>query len=164
LKHRTGRRKAYEIGERQGRTGSPEDHWFEAERELRAEDQPTETAQDFSKATVEGAPPVEAVGALEAASDSPAKSNRSPVIEGLIAASDALKRPHGLRRNSTYKPGMSQNGTGRTFPEVPCSREADVQVIRSTSHFAMQQRLHLCHDLGRILVLQSLNGFDLAWS
>jgi hypothetical protein len=72
------RMRAYEIWERQGCTGEPEDHWREAERELKAEEEPTETAQDRPEATVEGAPPVEAVGALEAASDSPAKSNRSP--------------------------------------------------------------------------------------
>jgi hypothetical protein len=72
------RMRAYEIWERQGRTGSPEDHWFEAERELRAEEEPTTTTQDRSEATVEEAPPVEAVEALEAASDSPAKRKRSP--------------------------------------------------------------------------------------
>jgi hypothetical protein len=66
--------RAYEIWERQGRSGSPEDHWFEAERELKAEEAP----QDRSEATVEEAPPVEAVEALEAASDSPAKRKRSP--------------------------------------------------------------------------------------
>jgi hypothetical protein len=71
--------KAYEIWERQGRSGSPEDHWFEAERELRAEEQPTETTpQDRSEATVEQASPVAAVEAFEAASVSPAKSKRSP--------------------------------------------------------------------------------------
>jgi hypothetical protein len=72
------RMRAYEIWERQGRTGSPEDHWFEAERELRAEEEPTKTTQDRSEATVEEAPPVEAVEALEATSDSPAKRKRSP--------------------------------------------------------------------------------------
>ncbi len=70
--------RAYEIWERQGHTGDPEDHWLEAERELRAE----ETSQDHSEATVQGAPPIEAVEALEAASDSPAKSkgSRGPSI------------------------------------------------------------------------------------
>ena len=72
------RMRAYEIWERQGRTGSPDDHWFEAERELRAEEEPTETAHDRPEATVEEASPVKAVEALEAASDSPANSNRSP--------------------------------------------------------------------------------------
>jgi hypothetical protein len=70
--------RAYEIWERQGRSGSPEDHWLEAERELKAEEAPTEAPQDHSEATVEDAPPVEAVEALEAASDSPAKRKRSP--------------------------------------------------------------------------------------
>ncbi len=70
--------RAYEIWERQGRTGNPEDHWLEAERELKAEEGSPETSQDRSEATVEEAPPVEAVEALEAATNSPAKSNRSP--------------------------------------------------------------------------------------
>jgi Protein of unknown function (DUF2934) len=47
--------RAYAIWERQGRSGSPEDHWFEAERELRAEEEPPETAQDRPEATVEEA-------------------------------------------------------------------------------------------------------------
>jgi hypothetical protein len=72
------RMKDYEIWERQGRSGSPDDHWFEAERELRAEEEPSETAQGRSEATVEGASPVSAVEAFEAASDSPAKRKRSP--------------------------------------------------------------------------------------
>jgi hypothetical protein len=58
--------RAYEIWERQGRTGDPEDHWHEAERELKAEEHTTETLQDRSEATVEEAPPVEAVEAREA--------------------------------------------------------------------------------------------------
>ncbi len=72
------RMRAYEIWERQGRSGSPDDHWFEAERELRAEEEPTETAQDRSEATVEEASPVAAVESVEAASDSPSKRKRSP--------------------------------------------------------------------------------------
>jgi Protein of unknown function (DUF2934) len=71
------RMRAYAIWERQGRTGSPDDHWFEAERELKAEEKPKETAQDRSEATVEEATPVAAVEAVEAASDSPAKRKRS---------------------------------------------------------------------------------------
>ncbi len=70
--------RAYEIWEHQGFSGNPEDHWLEAERELKAEEDTTETAQDRSEATVEEAPPVEAVEALEAATDSPAKRKRSP--------------------------------------------------------------------------------------
>jgi Protein of unknown function (DUF2934) len=72
------RMKAYEIWERQGRSGSPDDHWFEAERELRAEEEPSETAHDRSEATVEQASPVAVVEAFAAASDSPAKRKRSP--------------------------------------------------------------------------------------
>ena len=66
--------RAYEIWERQGRTGDPEDHWFEAERELRAEEASTEPSRDRSEATVEEASPVEAVEALETASYTLAKS------------------------------------------------------------------------------------------
>jgi hypothetical protein len=72
------RMKAYEIWERQDRSGRPDDHWFEAERELRAEEEPSETARGRSEATVEQASPVAAVEAAEAASDSPAKRKRSP--------------------------------------------------------------------------------------
>jgi hypothetical protein len=67
--------RAYEIWERQGRSGSPEDHWLEAERELKAEE-PTKAASDRSEATVEEASPVQAVEALEAATDAPATSKR----------------------------------------------------------------------------------------
>ncbi len=70
--------RAYEIWERQGHTGDPEDHWLEAERELKAEEASTDTSQDRSGASVEKAPPVEAVKALEVASDSPAQSRGSP--------------------------------------------------------------------------------------
>ena len=68
--------RAYKIWERQGRSGSPEDHWLEAERELKTEEAPTGAPQDRSEATVEEAPPVEAVEALKAAIDAPAKSKR----------------------------------------------------------------------------------------
>ena len=61
--------RAYEIWERQGRTGDPEDHWHEAEHELRAEEQATATSQDRSEATVEEAPPVKAVEAREVVRD-----------------------------------------------------------------------------------------------
>jgi hypothetical protein len=61
--------RAYEIWERQGRTGDPEDHWHEAESELKAEEQTTEMSQDRPEATVEEAPPVKAVEAREAARD-----------------------------------------------------------------------------------------------
>jgi Protein of unknown function (DUF2934) len=69
--------RAYEIWEREGFMGDPEDHWFEAEREILAEEGSTDPSQDRSEATVEEAPPVEAVEALEAATSSPAKGNRS---------------------------------------------------------------------------------------
>ena len=70
------RTRAYEIWERQGRSGNPEDHWLEAERALKAEDGSSEAASDRSDATVEEAPPVAAVEALEAASEAPAKTRR----------------------------------------------------------------------------------------
>ncbi len=68
--------RAYEIWERQSFMGDPEDHWFEAEREIMAEEGSTDTSQGRSEATVEEAPPVEAVEALEAATNSPAKGKR----------------------------------------------------------------------------------------
>ncbi len=54
------RQRAYEIWEREGRTGSPEDHWFRAEREL------ADQGQERSIATVEDAPPVAAAEASSA--------------------------------------------------------------------------------------------------
>ena len=57
----TIRQRAYEIWERDGRTGNPEDHWFRAEQELAGQ------GQERSDATVENAPPVAAVEASSAA-------------------------------------------------------------------------------------------------
>jgi hypothetical protein len=51
------RQRAYEIWEREGRTGNPEDHWFKAQREL--DDQ----GHEPSDATVENAPAAEASSA-----------------------------------------------------------------------------------------------------
>jgi Protein of unknown function (DUF2934) len=45
--------RAYEIWERQERSGSPEDHWLEAERELKAEEGKQGAPQDAFEATVE---------------------------------------------------------------------------------------------------------------
>jgi hypothetical protein len=70
--------RTYELWERQERTGSPEDHWCGAERERKGNEELTETLQDRTEATVRGAPPVEAVDALKAASASPEESKRSP--------------------------------------------------------------------------------------
>jgi Protein of unknown function (DUF2934) len=72
------RARAYAIWEGQGRSGRPEDHWLEAEREVKTQEEATEISQGRSDATVEEAPPVEAVEALEAASARPPKSKRSP--------------------------------------------------------------------------------------
>jgi hypothetical protein len=55
------RQRAYEIWEREGRTGNPEDHWFRAERELAGQ------GQERSDATVENALPAAAVEASSAA-------------------------------------------------------------------------------------------------
>jgi hypothetical protein len=57
----TIRQRAYEIWEREGRTGNPEDHWFRAQQELVEQD------QERSAATVEDAPPAAAVEADSAA-------------------------------------------------------------------------------------------------
>jgi hypothetical protein len=55
------RQRAYEIWEREGRTGNPEDHWFRAERELAGQ------GQEHSVAPVENAPPAAAAEANSAA-------------------------------------------------------------------------------------------------
>ena len=56
------RQRAYDIWEREGRTGNPEDHWFRAQREL--DDQ----RQERSDATVEDARLAAAAEASSAAS------------------------------------------------------------------------------------------------
>jgi hypothetical protein len=70
--------RAYEIWERQGRTGHPEDHWHEAERQVRAQEGSTESPQDHTDATVQEAPPIKAVEAVEVAHKGPANPRRSP--------------------------------------------------------------------------------------
>jgi hypothetical protein len=70
------RTRAYEIWERQGRTGDPQDHWLEAERSLKAEEAQG-TAQDRPAAIVQEASPLEAVEALEATGNGAAKRQRS---------------------------------------------------------------------------------------
>jgi Protein of unknown function (DUF2934) len=74
------RRRAYELWEQDGRTGDPEDHWFEAERELTAE------PQGEAKAPLQEAPPAETVQADQAVGSGPGKdvesgqkSRRKPV-------------------------------------------------------------------------------------
>jgi Protein of unknown function (DUF2934) len=57
------RTRAYEIWERAGRIGNPEDHWLEAERELGA----PIPAEGRPEAVVAEAAPVEVVRASEAA-------------------------------------------------------------------------------------------------
>ncbi len=59
------RQRAYEIWENEGRAGDSHDHWYRAERELNG------SPQEQSFATVEGASPAAAVGAMEAVSEQP---------------------------------------------------------------------------------------------
>jgi len=70
------RHRAYEIWDREGRTGDPQDHWLEAERGLRTEED-ARAASDRPEATVEDASPVEAVEALEATTEDKPKRRRS---------------------------------------------------------------------------------------
>jgi hypothetical protein len=70
------RTRAYQIWERQGRTGNPFDHWHEAERELKAEET-AGTSLDRPEATVEEATPVEAVKAEQAATPASADNKDS---------------------------------------------------------------------------------------
>jgi Protein of unknown function (DUF2934) len=53
------RRRAYELWQQAGQSGTPEDHWLRAERELK-------DAADRPEATIEDAGPAEAVAAVEA--------------------------------------------------------------------------------------------------
>jgi len=55
------RQRAYQIWEREGRTGNPEDHWFKAQREL------ADQGEERSDAIVENAPPAAAAEASSAA-------------------------------------------------------------------------------------------------
>jgi Protein of unknown function (DUF2934) len=54
------RRRAYQLWEQAGRSGHPDDHWLQAERELAS------GSPDPRGATVEDAAPTEAVAAVEA--------------------------------------------------------------------------------------------------
>jgi hypothetical protein len=67
--------RAYEIWERVGRMGDPEDHWFKAEREVRAEMGEGQRSRDSPEATVDNAPPVDAVTAVEAIESDTRKSD-----------------------------------------------------------------------------------------
>jgi hypothetical protein len=82
------RMRTYEIWERQGRMGSPDDHWFEAERELRAEEQPTEASQDRSDATVEEALLLRLGKPSQLPATALRKANVLPGHQGLTAAPD----------------------------------------------------------------------------
>jgi hypothetical protein len=62
----TIRQRAYEIWEREGHTGIPEDHWPE-DHWFRAQQELVEQGQERSAATVDDAPPAAAVEADSAA-------------------------------------------------------------------------------------------------
>ncbi len=47
------RERAYEIWEREGRAGSPEDHWFQAEREVTAGDASSVGPADLTQPTTQ---------------------------------------------------------------------------------------------------------------
>ena len=66
------RQRAYDIWEREGRTGDPHDHWYRAEREL------NEAAQNRPEATVQDASPAAAVEAMRAVGDQPSDENSAP--------------------------------------------------------------------------------------
>ena len=55
------RQRAYEIWEREGRTGNPEEHWFRAERKL------ADWGQERSDTTSENAPSAAGIDANSAA-------------------------------------------------------------------------------------------------
>ncbi|HEY8381246.1 MAG TPA: DUF2934 domain-containing protein [Microvirga sp.] len=55
------RQRAYELWEQSGHGGTPEDHWYQAEREIGSDDR--------GATTVEDAPPAAAVAAAEAANE-----------------------------------------------------------------------------------------------
>jgi hypothetical protein len=78
------RQRAYELWEQQGRTGDPEDHWFQAEREL------TRHSMDPLGATVAEVPPADAVRSAEAAD--PAQAGIPQESDGAAAPSGPTKR------------------------------------------------------------------------
>jgi hypothetical protein len=71
------RARAYEIWERDGRTGNPEDHWLEAEQQIKAEAQVPERSDDRSNATVDEAQPAAAAKAADVLGSEPTKPQRS---------------------------------------------------------------------------------------
>ncbi|MBJ6125017.1 DUF2934 domain-containing protein [Microvirga splendida] len=60
------RQRAYEIWEREGRAGDPQDHWYRAEREL------NEGQSERSSATAQEAPPAAAAEGAKANNEQPA--------------------------------------------------------------------------------------------
>jgi hypothetical protein len=86
------RRRAYELWQQAGQSGTPQDHWLRAEREL-------DNAADRPEATVEDAGPAEAVAAVEAITpgddQAPAKAPSKPRAPRKAAQKPAAakKRP-----------------------------------------------------------------------
>ncbi len=70
------RARAYEIWERDGRVGNPEDHWLEAEREVRAQTVEGQSSEELPEATVEDAPPAAAAAAADAVETGATKSRK----------------------------------------------------------------------------------------
>ena len=82
------RRRAYELWEKAGRTGDPEDHWLAAEREL------TRGSQEGTEATVQDTSPVAAVEAMEEVGDrAPPSRDREGKASSERAPESRRKRP-----------------------------------------------------------------------
>ncbi len=64
--------RAYEVWEAAGQTGTPEDHWLEAEREL------TQSSQDHPEATFKDVPLAKAAAASEAIPRSEDQQDQEP--------------------------------------------------------------------------------------
>lgn len=66
------RRRAYEIWEREGRVGHPEDHWYRAEREI------AQGSREDSDANVETTSPASAVRAKESVGATKVSEQETP--------------------------------------------------------------------------------------
>jgi hypothetical protein len=114
------RRRAYELWEKAGRHGHPEDHWYRAEREVRSgeasgagsaasDEAPAapsggSPSEDRSTATLENANPAEAVAAVEfVMEDQPVEPKRrkpaAPRAAGKPAPTRRPRRPPSARPN-----------------------------------------------------------------
>jgi hypothetical protein len=95
------RLRAYEIWEREGYAGDPEDHWLRAERELKSDQETHEGSPDRPAVTVEDASPSDAVATADAATGGASITSPS----GGTAASPASQRRNPVR-------GRSERGSG----------------------------------------------------